>query len=659
MSFLHRVRLVFSGTFQADVSTVNNDVRHFDNATFEPSFQEFQSKSGLNGWWNPTGSGAFRLLDCRVTGVWYEDGSFTDDPKRDPVIGMLIGGSTERTSGKLVDIDPQWQLASAPWGLEVRLTDGKVPAFFGGRYQPHAFRDLWFMRTQGQANDMAASSSFQSVLEEVTWDKDGLRSSPFLRQLQAATTGKRLSIRMATFGYQGKASHPRFTLGTVVGTLGPYLPGEPSSFVLGRRFTPASNVTAPDGSNLPISWTGITYFSGQVDAASRTLFLDLSNALPITDGTGTSSDMGRLSVGILRDAAIQENTPVTPKTFDVVAEIPYRDPRWLHTSGGVFAATLTPEQLERARELPLALVVNATPNPGNTGLDLGHGVVAIRESADGLFTCAEPAVHRIDGAGETRVTIYATRYGAPHKATIQLAQLGRIPNQGGGSPGDPNAPKAPIPDIGVPMEAVQLPEPPQTSKKDGKVEIRITTSDPKNPRKYIDGQIYLIDYRLPGQGNTARSPYDYIVLHVRDAFKAPARPTWEKHIQPIFVQYGNLYPIMSNRLVKLSDLESVKRHANLLELAFSLDIHNPNYMPVTRDLSKPKQRMIIQWLKQLSQQEEHPLGVVPPARTAAAPSPAAPETRAATTADTVDTSSSKTHFAKGFNRALGSTERKK
>jgi hypothetical protein len=34
----------------------------------------------MNGWWNPTGSGAFRLIDCRVTDVWYEDGSFTDDP---------------------------------------------------------------------------------------------------------------------------------------------------------------------------------------------------------------------------------------------------------------------------------------------------------------------------------------------------------------------------------------------------------------------------------------------------------------------------------------------------------------------------------------------------------------------------------------------------
>ncbi|WP_437294485.1 hypothetical protein [Sorangium sp. So ce426] len=39
MSFLNRIRLAFSGTFQADVSTVNNDVGHFDDAKFKSSYQ--------------------------------------------------------------------------------------------------------------------------------------------------------------------------------------------------------------------------------------------------------------------------------------------------------------------------------------------------------------------------------------------------------------------------------------------------------------------------------------------------------------------------------------------------------------------------------------------------------------------------------------------
>ena len=57
MSALHLPRLVFSGDFQADVSTVNNDVRHYDTATFEPRFQQPASGATRNGWWNPSGSG--------------------------------------------------------------------------------------------------------------------------------------------------------------------------------------------------------------------------------------------------------------------------------------------------------------------------------------------------------------------------------------------------------------------------------------------------------------------------------------------------------------------------------------------------------------------------------------------------------------------------
>ena len=120
MSYLNNVRLIFSGTFQADISTVNNDVRHYDNGTFLPRFQDLQSNANpdgpLNGWFSPNGSGAFRLIDCRVSSVCYKDGTSQSDPAKDPVIGMPIGGSNTRVSGKLVDLDPQWQIVSQIWG---------------------------------------------------------------------------------------------------------------------------------------------------------------------------------------------------------------------------------------------------------------------------------------------------------------------------------------------------------------------------------------------------------------------------------------------------------------------------------------------------------------------------------------------------------------
>ncbi|ALG74955.1 hypothetical protein VY88_25670 [Azospirillum thiophilum] len=670
MSFLNPVRLVFSGIFQADVSTVNNDVRHYDNDTFEPAYQEFQKSlpngaAVANGWWNPTGSGAFRLIDCRVTGLGFADGSFVEGPDADPVLGMLIGGSTDRTSGKLVDLDPQWQMASTPWGLDVRLTDGRTPAFFGGRYQPNPFRDLWFNRNVNGNADGAASSTFQSVLENVEWADDAALS-PFLRQLRDATTGGMLSIRLATFGYIGNVKDPRFTLGTVVGTIGPQLAGEPTSFVRGRRFVPANNI--------PNSWAGITYFSGQVDGPSRTAFLDLSNALQTTDGKGTLNPVGRMTLGILRDPSMAENTPVTPDSFLPVAEIPYGEPRWLARTAGVVAAKLTDEQFELAQTRPLALVTVSETNPGATDLDLGFGIVAIREAQDGLYVCAEPLVHRIDGAGRAESLVYATRYGQPVPgAAIAITQMGRIPGQGGGFGVD--QPTAEIPDMGVPEAAVSFEVEGGAATGgtiladgNGVARLGIATRSPGNPRGYIDGQIYLIDYRVPGQSNTARSSFDYIALHVRDDFDVPADPTWDD-IAPIMAQYGNLYPIMSKHLVDLGSEASCARHADILHLAFSLPESDPNYMPVTRDLSVYRRDTILAWLAKVQRGEtavERGVKAVAGAAGGAAsggpasggpapglrtgPSGAAPAGAATATPDQPTAADGKTRFAKSFSR---------
>lgn len=147
MSYLNSLRLVFAGDFQSDVSTVNNDVRHYDNATFEKRFQKYQEGTGnnaiLNGWWNPIGSAAFRLINCKVKSVLVNN-----EEIQDSAIGLSIGGSNNRAGGKMVDLDPQFQMASGIWGLTIRLTDGEQN-FLVGQFEPASFRDIMFGRRQG------------------------------------------------------------------------------------------------------------------------------------------------------------------------------------------------------------------------------------------------------------------------------------------------------------------------------------------------------------------------------------------------------------------------------------------------------------------------------------------------------------------------------
>jgi hypothetical protein len=605
MSYLNAVRLVFSGQFQADPSTVNNDVRHYDNASFKAKYQEFQQGREWDGWWNPPGSGAFRLVNCTVKAVHYADGTCSSDPKADPIVGLSILDSPNRTAGKIVDIDPQWQVASQLWGLKVRLTDvsnNTAATYLASSYLENPFRDLWFSRMSGAGGDSAASATFQSVLTDLEWAST-LPDSRFLDELRKATQEGKLSIRLTTYAYKDDHTQPGFTIGTVTGVIGPYLSGEPTSFVAGRRFAPANAQTGT-------SWDNITFFTGHLDGATRRLFLDLSNALPI-DTDGNPVDLGTLRVGSLLAADTPEGAPVGIGNFQPIGDceptgdlqsigkIPYLTPNWLLRTSGIAEFVLTKAQMANqsatSQFCPLALTVQAS--------DGATPLVAIRETTNGLFVGADPFVLRIDSDvdGPVSVTtkLYATAYGQPAPyAGLIFSQTGAMPGLGGG--GGINQPTAPIPVAGIPEEALDFPSG-LTAGTDGTTTLTIQATPPGNPRGYIDGQLYNVTYKQSGQAPNDYGPFELIAIHLRNAYPVPATPTWVADIQPIFAQYGNLYPIMSRRLVNLNDPVSVYEHRKLLALAFSLDIHDPNYMPVTRDLSEGKRRTIVKWLGRIDQ----------------------------------------------------------
>ena len=120
MSYLNPLRLHFAGQFQANVSTVNNDPGHFDNAGFQPGYQDMQG-SGMNppnGWFNPQGDAAWRFLGCTVTSAWQPSGAV---PVSDPVLQCIVADSNTLAPAKLVDLDSEQQLVSEIWGLQVRI----------------------------------------------------------------------------------------------------------------------------------------------------------------------------------------------------------------------------------------------------------------------------------------------------------------------------------------------------------------------------------------------------------------------------------------------------------------------------------------------------------------------------------------------------------
>ena len=112
----------------------------------------------------------------------------------------------------------------------------------------------------------------------------------------------------------------------------------------------------------------------------------------------------------------------------------------------------------------------------------------------------------------------------------------------------------------------------------------------------VDVQVYHSNYRvcIP---EICTYESENIAIKGLSSNNAPEPYTWERDIYPIFRQYYHLYPVMRH-IVNLSDYDSVTmyQNLNLLSYAMNLSITNPNYMPVTRDISLSNQQMILEWL---------------------------------------------------------------
>ena len=363
--------------------------------------------------------------------------------------------------------------------------------------------------------------------------------------------------------------------------------------------------------------------------------------------------MDNLQLAVLANENIQLSQQVT-KGSDFTplgGYIPYTEANWLNKTSGIWSVSLSPAELSLVNQQPLAIIKMSDDNTGT---------VNIRETLNGWLIRADKFVHRVEPGETFKTTLFAACYGKPFaNANVVFSLVPPLANQGGGPSGDPDPPTASIPDINVPAEAVSFQTQPLITDGSGKVELTVSTSTPNNYRVYLDGQVYLIQYQLEGQVEGQQQSWDYIVFLLHDEYQVPEQPTWIDHIQPILEQYNNLYPIMSKRLVDLSNYESVKENRNILELAFSLPISDPNYMPVTRDLSRPKQETLLKWLRQQGADGSYVL-YYGEAKAETETVPRAIASRLAPLEDTVaevptEQAGGKTLFAKNFIAAIKAT----
>jgi hypothetical protein len=542
MSYLDVPRLHFAGSFTADPSTINNTPDNYNPSNLGNLFLS----------WNPYGSHAWTIT---ATVRSFVDAGGNLHQQGDPLLGAACSSYAPKYSAKLVDLDTDQQTRTRLYGLDLQLVapsgGGKSGASGGGTVllQGH-FADastlvnLWFARVPSGTGDSVAGSGLQSVLESLQWHAG---SSPLLEQLRQ-TSPDGLSIRLTCYGYDDNHASPGFRHGSIVGTIGPWRPGEPRFNVFDRFLNP------PTGSTL---W----YAPAKLDAGRATVTFDLGNSVP-------ERSSGGLPIFNTLQAAILPTGGAAPV---VLGDIDCSQARLQLTAGVAQIAGLTAQQLQQAASQPLGILAAGTP--------------ALAESPNGVYAEVDGATLYMNPGDSATATLIATTFGQPTPGFT--AALNLVPQT------DPDPPHANI--NNVPATAISFPAT-VTTGADGRASIPLAASDPvpKEPRRqFIDGQLYFLGG--PWASGADQVPGAPLTVKIFNNISPPVpNPTW-KDVAPILFEYYFLYAYMAS-IVDLSQYDSVKASAADIQRVLELPESDPNFMPVTREMSRDQRQLVLAWI---------------------------------------------------------------
>ncbi|NQX37886.1 hypothetical protein SAMN05421820_103113 [Pedobacter steynii] len=586
MSYLNSPGITFSGDFQSDVSTVNNDVRHYDIKTFEKRFQaapetidgpDGQSLSIENGWWNPDGGATFNLVNCKIRQTTSSPGSTAS---AEELIGFELSGAKDRAPGKMVDLDPQMQMTSELWAVKIRISAPDGSLLLEGDLHPTGFRDLGTRQfpknnqdTAYVRNGQSLGAHYVSIIENITWAEKATQI-PLITELKKETQDNKLSIGFSVSAYYYAHQDGRFSLGKVIGSIGPWKKTEPLRFAATRRlwttdqsyFTDTNFLVQPGRIRVDLGMSfPMADPLGSPYPAFKELFLAVCTGTPISSSDTTQN--------------------LDPATYELLSTLNVpSDPQWLLNTGGIWDISITPAQQLLIKERQVLLLARFGKNT----------ILLCREAAEGWYIRCDQNVIRLDPGETISADFYTYQWGKPAAGqTITIMSNKPGSGGGGGSTENPKPPLAKIPWINQPVSALKYVA---TSVTDlnGKATVQFKGSDPGNPRGYLDGQIYILNYGIKGL-STDQHGLDQVFVHLRDEYVIPKNPVWSD-IKDTMIQYANLYPIMSKHVADLGDPHAVIKKKEIILFAFTRAINDPIYMPVTRDLSANKLATIVKWL---------------------------------------------------------------
>jgi hypothetical protein len=606
MSYLDLPHFHLCGKFTANPPTINNQALNYDPGTALVLGPRIVPGSVS---WDASGIGVFTMA-ATVRTVLGADGSTV---AADGLLGATLASSDAPVAAKLVNLDPQQQNTSVIYGMKLSLTlPGAAAPAFSGTVAPAPLADLWGRAVIGVGIEYAGGV-YQSVVQ-VSWGD--VSASPVLAALKERTADGMLSIRWAVDGFDARQGELTFGQGRVVATVGPYLQGEPCHFLAQRRLLAVSPpVPQPPAPPLSGYAAGLWYAPFQVgpgvNGSPATLVLDLANAVATTDRYGGAPLFQEIQVSLDAYGA-----------STVLGSLPFNQD--VHENcAGVLVFPLDAGQLATVQHA--AVGVTGLPHAGPVRQLQSDGTVLTvtptstsRERQDGALAALEPAFLRLEPGAPQTVALWVREFGVPVSRTVDLvlAQTansdsltgvtvegkGTVPSWVGSTDTAQLAistPAGPIPWEGqtalVPVE-------------NGAASLALVCTGEISGarsvwRQEVDGEVYFLTSSLWPELLTRSAAVPLMSILAFDVFTPGDPPTWYGDVQPILAQYSRLYPGMRS-ILDIADLDTLQQPffdtgmtgAQLVARALSLDIGDPNHMPVTRDLSAARRAAILTWI---------------------------------------------------------------
>ena len=590
------------------------------HCSFNPDYVFSEQNDSVKNW-NYIGTGEFSILDTFVTGVTTSDGSSKDGSSKDEVIGASIMDSGNRPFAKMVDFDTDWQeIGSAIYGMVFRIVWSNGSEAMKAKWTSNVMAQcLWNRNVCVEPySNPAFGSQSTTTLTDITWgDLRGSQVLELLKNLSDDGNKKlQVSVSFSAYSYRPDES---FTVGDLYGTIGLSSDAEPLNYGGDRLLLhqyKSNNVSCPTDleSNFKPAMFNAPF---KLNEGRKVLSIDLSNSIQ------TAEYKKLLNIGILY-AGIMNNED---KCIELLGnEIPYcANPSglycsndWFRLKGGIVDIKLSDDHvttLSNSASLVIAIEQNTESAEtykncaGLNSRDTKHILKVMLMESEYYVRPMEKYTYPVQPSNNNyapvKVSFLVLQFGKPVKTSIaikvtevQLDEYGYpLPRNGV----VPNDSKVKTNDVGIATFTFTVKEEMSPNREYSKAPCCTACSSAKTI-SMLDGQVYVFNFCISEEGKEGQDcqnpPLNPIAIRAFSNPKYQEPYTWVDHVQPIFHQFHHLYPVMHG-ILNLSNYYSViaPKNLGLLKIAMSLDINDPNYMPVTRDLPEPQKQMILKWLE--------------------------------------------------------------